>query len=109
MPKIDGVVESPNDLFSGTKRLCSSFWTSSCSASRSSSASTQPSRIAWATDVPLITAVNDRRYRFFSTMLYEKDCCRGMEDSMLLSETALSTLGVEARTVEVGIAIGGWI
>lgn len=60
-PKIDGVAESPKDLLSGTKRLCSSCWTSTCSGSISSSAWTHPSRIAWATEVPLITAVNDRR------------------------------------------------
>lgn len=60
-PKIDGVAESPKDLLSGTKRLCSSCWTSTCSVSTSSSTSIHPSRIAWATEVPLITAVNDRR------------------------------------------------
>jgi hypothetical protein len=54
-----------------------------------SSASVEPDRIASATVTPLTTAVNVRRYLFFSTYLWEKTCCAGVEDSTQISELVL--------------------
>lgn len=53
-------------LFSGMNKLFSSSYESPVSSFESSD-STRPSRIALATETPLMTAVKDRRYRFFST------------------------------------------
>jgi hypothetical protein len=53
-----------------------------CSPSCCGSASIRPSRIARATPIPLMTATKERLYRFASTMVCEKTCGLGVEDSI---------------------------
>lgn len=66
VPNVDVDVGPPNGLVSGMNRLFSSSWESPASGLDSSD-SIKPSRMALATDTPLMTAVRDRRNLFFST------------------------------------------
>lgn len=93
--KIEAGLLSPEDdatcLFSGKKSpsLSSSSIAFNCSSSCCGSASIRPSRIALATPIPLMTATRDRLYRFASTMVWEKTCLLGVDDSAHASDINL--------------------
>jgi hypothetical protein len=64
-----------------------------CSLSCCRFASIRPSRIALATPIPLITATRERLYRLASTMLWEKTCLLGVDDSTHASNIKLWAMG----------------
>jgi hypothetical protein len=77
-------LESSPFAFEGTPSSCES-------------ASIRPSRIALATPIPLITATRERLYRFASTMLWEKICFLGVDDSIYALDTKALQNRVDIR------------